>query len=477
MGCYGGLSDFNQNTEASGSPANSMTNIDPDWTAPPAGNDWRDETVLLATGWLRGFVPANEMDRRIGAVRDHLLANREAIRNDGFATFTQPTDLAAWYVFQAEAYAADRMMWVPEVAARVVPVMTRLGEEFALLNTVLGIDARAHRLMNGEKRQPDAALFELIVALAYRRSGWSRVAFVPEERGGPRSHDLDVERGRSRWAAECKRMMPSSYAAMEKARGDELAKPVHALALERDASIVTEVMYKVELSEVPEDYLVTRVQELLDHPIRTEWADDIAAGRIRPTTWDLAQRVLAEDDVYYGSSRMIELFSGSYEHDGDHSFFAKWRPARERPAWAAAVYHASVVSWWSMSGRANLQKFRHFRGLLGKAEGQFPGDRPGVLHIGIESPAAGVADRMRHFLNWMNARSFEAGASRLRWVYGHYFVPEVTTRQNESWAMTETVAPYKIGRHGTRWPLPDTLLLTPADEQHHGVHWDPSVTW
>jgi hypothetical protein len=454
-----------------------MANIDPDWTAPPVGHDWRDENILLATGWLRGFVPAPQMDRRITAARTHLLAYRQAVRDNGFARFDEPADLAAWFVFQAEAYAADRMMWMPEAAALVVPTMTRFGEDFALLNTIEGIDARAHRLMNGEKRQPDAALFELIVALAYRRSGWSRVAFVPEERGGPRSHDLDVERGRSRWAAECKRMMPSSYAANEKVRGTELAKPVHALALERHASLVTEVMYKVELSEVPDDYLVGRVRELLDHPTRTESADDIASVRIRPTTWDLAQRVLAKDDVYYGSSRMIELFSGSYEHDADHSFSAKWRPAPKRPAYAEAVYHASVVSWWSMSGRANLQKARHFRSLLAKAEGQFPGDRPGVLHIGMESPAGGSADGVRHLLNWMNARSFDTETSRLRWVYGHYFVPEVTTRQNESWAMTETVAPYKVGRHGTRWPLPDTLLFTPLSDQHRGVHWDPSATW
>jgi hypothetical protein len=192
---------------------------------------------------------------------------------------------------------------------------------------------------------------------------------------------------------------------------------------------------------------------------------------VRPTTWDLAQRILATDDVYFGSSRMVEIFAGAYANGADHSFFAKWRPAPRRAGYAEAVYHASVVSWRSLSARANLQKARHFRGMLANAEGQFPGDRPGVLHVGIESPADGAADGTRHLLNWVNARSFETEASRLRWAYGHYFVPEVTTRQNESWAITETVAPYKIGRHGTRWPLPHTMLLTPPGEHRPGVHW------
>ena len=79
-----------------------MNTIDPDWTAPRAGHDWREENILLATGWLRGFVPAAEMSRRIDAVRAHLLAYRQAIRDEGFARFEEPADRAAWQVADSD---------------------------------------------------------------------------------------------------------------------------------------------------------------------------------------------------------------------------------------------------------------------------------------------------------------------------------------------------------------------------------------
>ncbi len=33
---------------------------------------------------------------------------------------------------------------------------------------------------------------------------------------------------------------------------------------------------------------------------------------------------------------MIELLSGSYDHEADHSMAAKWRPAEKRPFYAEA---------------------------------------------------------------------------------------------------------------------------------------------
>ena len=69
---------------------------------------------------------------------------------------------------------------------------------------------------------------------------------------------------------------------------------------------------------------------------------------------------------------------------------------------------------------------------------------------------------------------FDPGDTRLRWVYGEYVAPEVTTRSDESWAIEETSASYRVGRHGTREPLPYHMLLTPEIKINRGVHWDPA---
>lgn len=448
----------------------------PDWTAPRANQDWRDDELMLAVAWLKSFVPHKEMDRRLDATKTNLLAAQESMRAGERAPLFDPTDTVAWYILQAETFATDRTHWTPEGTMRVVPFLTRIGKELPLLLTVKGVEDRAARMMLQERRQPDGCIHELLVALAYRRGGWGRVEFVPETPGRGRTPDLHVFRTGSRWAVECKRLVPSTYAARERSRGTTLAQRVHELCLELSESVVVEVKYQIELQDVPDDYLSRHVASAIARRSLTPWRDEVATGRVRPIDWALPRRVLAKDYVYFDGSRMIELLVGRYVHTADYSMAAKWRPAPSKPTYADAVYQASVVSWISESDAAVRQKARHFRSTIANAEDQLRADRPGVIHVGIETSAGAEIDFARHFLNTMEARSFAPANSRLRWVYANYFVPEATTRENETWAITETMVPYKIGKHRTAWPLPGHMLVSPERESESGVHWHPKRT-
>jgi hypothetical protein len=449
-----------------------MDKIDPDWIAPREKQDWRDDDLMLAVAWLKSFVPQREMECRLDAAKKTLTAARERTREGVSTALFDPADTAAWYILQAETFALNRAFWTPEGAMRSLPFLTRIGKELSLLLSIRGIEERAARIMLAERRQPDSGIHELLVALAYRRGGWHRVEFVRETPGRGRTPDLHVFRKGSRWAVECKRLTPSSYAAREKSRGTKLAEPIHALCLETNESVVVEVKYKVQLANVPDDYLVAHVRSAIRSGALDPWEDTIASGRVRPVNWRLIRKVLAKDYVYFGGSRMIELLAGYYFHEADHSMAAKWRPASRMPAYADAVYQASVVTWLSCSKEADTQKARHFRTVLANAEGQLPSDRPGVIHVGIESYAGARVDFLRHIYNAFEARFFEPRSSRLRWVYGNIFVPEATTRKGESWAITETTVPYKVGSHGTRRPLPSHFLVSPEGAGRQGAHWD-----
>jgi hypothetical protein len=413
------------------------------------------------------------MGRRLEAAQTGLLTARERLTRGEAAAYFDPRDTVAWYILQAETYATDRQLIVPDAASRIVPFLTKLGQDLPAVLSIEGAEARAARMMLAEKSQPDSGVFELMVALAYRNKGWRDVAFVPEQPGVGRTPDLLVSRPRKRWAVECKRLMPSPYASAEKARGDALAAPIHALSLELEQSIIVEVKYDVELTDVPDDYLSEHVTDAIRRRRRRPWKDKIATGRVRPIDWTLAHTVLAHDLVYFGSSRMIELLKGAYEHEADHSMAAKWRPAPDRPFFADAIYHASVVSWISRSDAANRRKARHFRSTLAHAEGQLPGDRPGAVHIGIETGFSGEVASRRHMRNLLEARFFEPKRSRLRWVYGNHFIPENTTDRNEACAMNETTIAYRIGAHGTAGPLPHHFLVAPEESTRPGVHWHP----
>lgn len=448
-----------------------MKPIDPDWTSPKTGHDWRDDTTLLACAWLEALADQRKWAARLEATGDWFANARAARLRDEHAPLYDPRDAAAWYIFQARAYAQDRSRWVPEEAVRIVPTLVRLGTELELLLSIPGAEDIGRRIMNGDRSQPDDGLFELLVALAYKRGGWD-VAFVPPVRGGPRSHDINISRGRSRWAVECKRMARSAEHVAEAARGRVLAAAAHARALDAYRSISMTVAYYADPAEVPDDWLAARVDDYLTRPWQTSWRDDYCAGTIEEIDFSLARRIMAEDDVYYASSRMIEMLIGEYDHQLDHSMIAKWRPSASRPSYAEMIYQASVVRWAVVAGASTIRKAKHFRWHLVKAVGQMPGDRPGVIHVGVESWAGDVADYYRHIQNRIEAMEFRPEGSRLRWVYGNYIVPELTTRSDESWALSETMAPYRVGRHSVREPLPGHLLLTPEDDARDGVHWD-----
>jgi hypothetical protein len=439
-----------------------MNRSDPLWIAQRHDQDWRDEDILRTIAWLTSNIDAGDWARRIETVRTKFEAARVEWAAGRTVALFDPDDLIAWYVFQANAYAADRADWFEPEAFRIAPVFRRLGQILDRLRQVDGADERAARLMTEGRKQPDDGLFEFLVAGAYKGGGWHKVAFVKEKPGVAKTQDLLVSTSGRRWAVECKRVNRSGYEAAERATGDVLAAPVHERCAARGRSVVMEVAFRSELADASADYLLDRLDAFLADRRRSQWDDPVAQGRVRDVDWRLARTVLAHDDVFFGSSRMVQLLAGQYRADADHSVAANWTPAEGRPLYATAVRQASVVSWMSLSPDAARRKAKHFRGMVGQATGQLPGDCPAVVHVGYEARDGNSVDGLRHMLNRREMDTFDPSASRLRWVYGNYLSPEHTNDRNESSALSETMATYRIGRHRTPDPLPRHMLFDDA---------------
>lgn len=432
----------------------------PLWIAQRHGQNWRDEETLAAIAWMTRSVDSNAWLARLEAVREKFHQGRQAWQQGDRVALFDEGDLAAWYVFQANAYAADRTDWYEPDAYRLSPVFRRIGQLLPELKTISGAEERAARLLTEGRRQPDDGIYELLVAAAYKRGGWEKVEFVPEEPGRRKTHDLNVVDGRRRWAVECKRVGRSEYAADERDHGERLAAPFHALSRAGPFSAVLEVEFKIELSEVPTEYLAGRAKGAAACSGAKQWDDEISHGRVRQVAWRDLRPVLRCDDLYFGSSRMIQLAAGSYVAEADHSVDGDWTPSSERPFHAHDVTRLSVVSWLSSSREAARRKAKHFRSMVAKAARQLPGDRPGAVHIGYELVGGNGADARRDLANRLELLSFDVGESRLRYIYGNYMVPEHVTAANESAALTETTATYQVGNGRTPDPLPFHLLFS-----------------
>lgn len=400
-------------------------------------------------------------------VRTKFAQAREQWAEQNRIPLFDPADRVAWYIFQARAYAEERQDWFEPEAYRIAPVFRRLGQDLALLRQTGGIEDRVNRLMTSGRRQPDDGLYELLVAAAYQRRGWA-VQFVPERPGIARTPDLSVQKGRRRWAAECKRVGQTGYAAQERAIGEQLSRQLHERCRRDGLSVIAVVRFVDELQNAPDNYLAEKLDGLV--PTGFHWSDPISEGAVIPATLEPLQAILEHDDIFFGSSRMIELLLGQYSYLADYSMEGTWEPAVGRPFHATAVSQVSLVGWLSQSRAAARRKARHFRSVIGQAASQLPSDCPGVVHVGYEAIGGNSVDSLRHYLNFLEMRSFEPGESRLRWVYGNYIVPEHTTARYESAAVTETTAAYRVGRHTTVEPLPGHMLFS-DDEGSAGAHW------
>lgn len=435
------------------------------WVAPRYGQDWRDEDVIAAAEWLTSQVPSDEWTRRMAAA-DARFQSAKANWAEGRRTpLFDPTDMIAWYVHQARCYADSTLrpdFFEPE-GYRIAPVFRRLGQMLPLLKRIDGAEERAARLMHDGRAQPDDGIYEMLVAAAYRSRHWDRVAFVPEMPGISKRPDLFVDRARSGWAVECKRAGRSGYAREERLKGERMSAAAHEISRDANRPFVIMARFEEELPKLGDDYLSEKAASFVDGTEPFEWQDEGSSGIIFDVVWEPLLHVLLRDDIYFGSSRMIQLLLGRYEPSTDYSVAGEWIPAEGRPLHATAVQHVSLVVWLSMSSEATRRKAQHFRSVVGRASDQLPGDRPGVIHVGYEALGGNSVDGLRHNLNAYEMRSFDAKESQLRWVYGNYMMPEHVTARNESAAVTETTAWYRVGTGSTRQPLKGHMLFSDAD--------------
>ncbi|MCP3414227.1 hypothetical protein NLM16_08955 [Bradyrhizobium brasilense] len=435
------------------------------WITQRHGQDWRDESTLAAIDWLTSLVPLDEWGRRVTATDARFQAAKSEWALGRRVPLFDPADAIAWYIHQARCYADPTYrpdFFEPE-GYRIAPVFRRLGQLLPTLKAIDGAEDRGARLMTDGKSRPDDGIFEFLVAGAYLRRGWERVAFVPETPGIEQRPDLYVDRGKSHWAVECKRAGRSGYARDERIAGERMATRAHEISRTARRPLVVMVRFNAELTSLPEGYLAEKVSRFADNTGPYEWDDEGSTGVVFDVIWRPLLQILQTDDIYFGSSRMLQLLLGRYEPFMDFTLDGEWIPADGRPFHATSVSHVSVVTWTSMSAEAARRKAQHFRGVVGRASTQLPGDRPGAIHVGYEAVGGNSVDGLRHRLNAEQMRTFDARGSKLSWVYGNYFMPEHVTARNESAAVSESTAWYRAGASRAKQPLPGHLLFVDDD--------------
>ena len=97
-----------------------MNRLDPSWTAPRDGQDWRDDELMLAVTWRKSLVPRRDMERRLDAAKEYLLAARKRQRDGEPASLSEENDSSADHALQMGADAVARTVYLVTGAAALL---------------------------------------------------------------------------------------------------------------------------------------------------------------------------------------------------------------------------------------------------------------------------------------------------------------------------------------------------------------------
>lgn len=437
-------------------------------------DDWPDDPELRrAVDWLLSFVPPEEWKRRRFAALQHFIDSLTGGSPDhsGKGRFFDDRDRFAWYLFLGQAFLDHPTIYDFTYGSRVIPVLTAIGRNLDLLLEVEGVEDRVRRMVGPEKSQPNACLFELLVAAAYRREG-ARVAFLEEKPGVAKTHDMDVSLGALSWAVECKRMEGGEYSEGERAHARELWLPVAQEFHRRGLSVLASADFIVEMDKVPRAYLAEKARQwsCAGALLTQTWSDAISVGRIQRLDLKPLQRVLLTQDVAMNSSRLHELLTGQYKRNARIISTLQVKLS-DNPLYMDSCDAGCVFDWESRSEAAIDKRARDVFKRAAEGCRQLPDGRPGIVHVGFEAVEGDEVEALRHTKVMQSLAGLDPEGKQLEYVYVSWFAPE--SPPDTSMAFDETCHWQAIRPQKPR-PLEHGLLALPEGQPTRaGVHWKP----
>lgn len=435
---------------------------------------WSDDPDLRrGVDWLLSFVEKDAWHRRRFAALQHFIDSAAGSSPDpsGRGRFFDDKDRFAWYLFLGQAFLDHPTIYDFMYGSRVVPVLTAIGRDVDLLKGVAGVEDRILRMVTSEKAQPNACLFELLVAAAYRRAGAS-VTFLNERPGLAKTHDMEVLLDGTQWAVECKRMEGGEYSEDERREARALWLPVGRALHQKGLNVLCTADFRVEMNSVPRDYLSMKASQWLSSGglFPLTWSDAISAGKIERLNLRPLQKLLATDHVALNSSRLIELLTGKYKRNA-RVITALNVKRSDNPLYIDACDGGIVFDWDCHSDAAIDKRARDVLKRISEGCRQLPDGRPGVVHVGFEAVDGMEVEAVRYRKIMNSLAQFDPKGKALEYVYVNWLAPE--SPPDTAMALDET-----CHWHGIRPTRPRPLdsgflMLSEESEQRTGVHWRP----
>lgn len=450
----------------------------------PPFRGYSDPDVTRALNWFLGFLSRSDWERRREQVESHIEAVKapQAVSlDDPTQALSVATDRAAWYLYLADTALNSPEKYEPIQGSRVLPILKTLGTNLDLVQELGGVDDRVSRMLTDERRQPDGALFELVVALLWRRNGWTNVSFI-EEQPPEKRPDIKATKGSEEFHIECKRLNKSGkYSEDEREHWLRMWGNLSKYLASERLSVVLDIVFHVELHTLPETFLFDQLRDKLRfiqppcHIISNAELD----VRVERVDYQRANAHLAEYSVKYPSDQLNELVAG--RRDPNRGFtavimgsFIRIGEGGGNNQFLDSMKFAAGAFWSCDSIRATERKARDVRGHLADAINQLPNNGKCAVHIALETLDGPLVEQKRYERIIASMLNFDTLNKDLRWVYCHLF--QSYAPPDDLWVFDETV--YWFRRNSTSGEKPlavKSAIVLEEDieppESDHAVHW------
>ena len=171
-----------------------------------------DQDVISAFNYFMTFMTPAQWQSKKQAIEEYLskfYLNSPPLSqpvSEGLLMVTDK-DRIGWYLYLMHCLIYEPHKYEYFQGARIIPLFKRIGMDIDLLPTLEGLRKKISDLIKKRPIEADQVIFELLVALAWKRNGYD-VEFLAE--GVTKTPDLLVKKNGKSYQVECKRQQKSS---------------------------------------------------------------------------------------------------------------------------------------------------------------------------------------------------------------------------------------------------------------------------
>lgn len=387
-------------------------------------------------------------------------------------------DEIAWYLFLCEQALDDPLCMDVNQVARAAPFLAGIGDKWCYANNVVGLDKKIDEVLRKYKKEPDGALFEILVALAYAEAGWD--VELLDEQPQAKTPDMRVTKDGLELFIECKRLSRRvGYA--EKERNDflKLWDAAKNVLMQKRQWLWFKGDFHVDVASLPEAFLADIFASALpinagesliyDGPEATIWARLIDQHAV--------QEHLAEYRVKTNSPMLNKLLGGDWAPLNSSTTIIKIAKISHVVGCEASVLGGYVdeIDWAcgftrDFDSEVSLdKKAKDITKHLSEAIKQVPSDKPSVIHIAAETLEGKQVERIRTSKVMAKIPDFIVDKPVLG-VRFHRFQANQTI--NDLWEFDETVERFERDGLPLDDLIPLNVVVPKSTEMRSGSHWE-----